>query len=136
MKTKLFKVCESGLKFMVGYYSNGAFRVGFFVWNSLFASKILQMKARLGNFNFNFSEFQQLGNKCAKYILYCAFLVTTQWFSIFNNFKQISIKKFSFFGARPFANYFVPQLFIYFIYLFIQSFLKVGLCISFATLLF
>ncbi len=43
-------------------------------------------------FNFNFSEFQQLGNKYAKYILYCAFVIITQWFSIFKNFNKYFFK--------------------------------------------
>jgi hypothetical protein len=36
------------------------------------------------------SEFQQLRNKYAKYILCCAFVIVTRWFSIFNNCFLVS----------------------------------------------
>jgi hypothetical protein len=63
----------------------------------------------LEKFRFIFLEFQEYRNKYAKYILCCAFLIPTQWFSIFNNFdKYILFIYFSFFfflfSARPFAN--------------------------------
>jgi hypothetical protein len=79
-------------------------------------------------FNFNFSEFQQLGNKYAKYILYCIFVIITQWFSIFNNFNKYQYFLFFIFWLD------LLQIILchnyLFIYLFIQSFLKVGSCIS------
>ncbi len=40
-----------------------------------------------------------------KHILSCAFVIVTQWFSIFNNFNEYSYK-FLFFLARPFLNCF------------------------------
>ncbi len=36
-------------------------------------------KTRFDGFKFNFSEFQQLRNKYAKYTLYCIFVIVTQW---------------------------------------------------------
>ncbi len=71
---------------------------------------------RLGNFKFNFSEFQQLRNNYAKYTFCCIFVITTQWFwddkyllNIFisqvgswnlNKFNKYPLKKFPpFFGG-------------------------------------
>ncbi len=72
-------------------------------------------------FIFNFSEFQQLGNKYAKYILYCAFVIVAQWFSIFkifNKYQKIIIPNvfpygsFTFSPKCPMFIYYVPNLFL------------------------
>jgi hypothetical protein len=67
---------------------------------------------RQGSFESNFPELQELRNEYAKYISCCAFCnIVTQWFSIFKQFQQISIKILFFFSFRPFcANYFVPNI--------------------------
>jgi len=41
-----------------------------------------------------FGSFQQLMNKYEKYISCCGFVLITQWFSNFNNFKNIKKKYF------------------------------------------
>ncbi len=49
-------------------------------------------------------EFHQLKNKYEKYIFCCAFVIITQWVSIFNNFKKLSIIFFKIKLAQPFIS--------------------------------
>jgi hypothetical protein len=44
---------------------------------------LFEKKLRFNNSQLKFSEFQQLKNKYAKYILCCALVIVTQCFSIF-----------------------------------------------------
>jgi hypothetical protein len=48
-------------------------------------------------------------NYNAKYILCCAYVIVTQWFSIFKNFNKCQ-QIFLIFLAKTFANYFVPYI--------------------------
>lgn len=43
---------------------------------------------KFDNFKLNFLGFQKSQNKYAKYILYCVFVIITQWTLIFNNFDK------------------------------------------------
>jgi hypothetical protein len=44
------------------------------------------------------------------YILCCAFVIVTQWFSTLNNFDKYQQKFLFLFWARPLVNYFVPNI--------------------------
>jgi hypothetical protein len=46
----------------------------------MFAKYLFIKKMKLGNFKYNFPRFQQLGNKYAKYIFCCVFVIIIQWF--------------------------------------------------------
>ncbi len=84
---------------------------------------------RLSNFKLNFSEFQQLRNKYAKYTFCCVFVIITQWFwdnkYLLNNFfftsweldsQQVKFNKYPlkispfFFWAKHFANYLASNI--------------------------
>jgi hypothetical protein len=54
---------------------------------------------RFGQLKLRNPEFQQLKNKYAKYIFCFAFVIITQWVSIFNNLKNIKIILFYFIGS-------------------------------------
>jgi len=65
-------------------------------------------KNEVQQFQFYFFKFQRLRQKYAKYILWCVFVIVTQWFSIFNNFNKFRLFKKKL--TRPFANYFAPNM--------------------------
>jgi hypothetical protein len=46
-------------------------------------------KKGFNSFKFNLPEFQQLRNKSAKYVLYCACVIVIQWVSILNKYHYI-----------------------------------------------
>lgn len=43
---------------------------------------------KIDNFKLNFQGFQKSENRYAKYMLYCVFVIITQWTLIFNNFDK------------------------------------------------
>ncbi len=58
-------------------------------FNTSWPNIYLFQKMKFKNFKFNFSNFQQLKNKCAKNTLCYVFVMITEWEFDFQQFKQI-----------------------------------------------